>query len=69
LIPKYELPEKDQKVYEQAMGLEKNEKGVQKLESSEWYLRYLSFKGMNWRFGYTFSQEEMFELTKKCEQP
>jgi len=44
LIPKYELPEDDKKIYDEAMELEKDEKVIKKLTSDEWYLRYLSFK-------------------------
>jgi hypothetical protein len=44
LIPVFELPEDDQKIYDKALDLEKEEKGIKKLDSSEWYLRYLSFK-------------------------
>jgi hypothetical protein len=38
------LPEKDQLIYEKAKAQEINEDKIQKLDSAEWYLRYLSFK-------------------------
>jgi len=38
---------------------------IQKLSSAEWYLRYLSFKGLNWRFDYWLSEEEIFMLIQK----
>lgn len=69
LIPKYELPEADQKIYEEAMELEKNESGIKKLTSDEWYLRYLSFKWLNWRYNYNLSQTEIFNLVKKIDVP
>ena len=69
LIPKYELPELDQEVYDKALEIEKEEVWIQKLDSSEWYLRYISFKWMNWRFQYTFTEEEIFELIKKMDKP
>lgn len=69
LIPKYELPESDQKIYEEAMESEKNETGIKKLTSDEWYLRYLSFKWLNWRYNYNLSQTEIFNLVKKIDVP
>lgn len=69
LIPKYELPEEDRKIYEEAIHLEKDEKGIKKLTSDEWYLRYLSFKWLNWRYHYNLSQIEIFNLVKKLDVP
>lgn len=69
LIPKYELPEDDKKIYDEAMELEKDEKGIKKLTSDEWYLRYLSFKWLNWRYGYNLSKIEIFNLVKKLDVP
>jgi len=43
LIPKFELPEEHYKIYEKALTLERNNKKIKKIDSSEWYLRYLSF--------------------------
>ena len=40
-----------------------------KLDSSEWYLRYLSFTGLNWRYDYGLSEEDIFELIKKLDKP
>ncbi len=65
LIPNFELPEEHQKIYDEALEMEKEEDWIQKLSSEEWYLRYLSFKWLNWRFDYGFSKEEIFELIKK----
>ncbi len=94
LIPVFELPEKDQAIYETALELEfpssppleggidssknssqnsplqrgaRGEEGekIQKLSSAEWYLRYLSFKWLNWRFDYWLSEEEIFMLIQK----
>ncbi|MGE4443775.1 MAG: DNA polymerase III subunit alpha [Candidatus Altimarinota bacterium] len=69
LIPKYELPEEDQKIYEEAKELEKDESEIKKLTSDEWYLRYISFKGLNWRYNYNLSQQEIFNLVKKLDKP
>ncbi len=69
LIPVFELPEEHQKIYEEAKELEKDEKWLQKLDSSEWYLRYLSFEWMNKRFNSGFSKDEIFELIKKLDKP
>lgn len=68
LIPKFTLPERHQIIFEEAKKIEENEKDIQKLDSSEWYLRYLSFKWMNWRFWYEFSNEEIFEFIKKLDK-
>jgi len=65
LIPVFELPEKDQIIYENALEQEKNDNTIQKLDSAEWYLRYLSFKWLNWRFDYWLDEETIFELIKK----
>lgn len=65
LIPVFELPEKDQIIYEKAKKEEKNDNSTQKQDSSEWYLRYLSFKWLNWRFDYWLDDETIFEFIKK----
>jgi DNA polymerase III subunit alpha len=69
LIPKYELPENDAKIYKEILKLEKDTKWIQKLDSSQWYLRYISFLGMNTRFDCNFSQKEIFEFIKKLDKP
>ena len=69
LIPKYTLPEEDQKIYEEAKEMEKTEKDIKKLTSDEWYLRYISFKWLNWRYWYNFSKEELFNFVKKLDKP
>jgi hypothetical protein len=43
LIPTFELPEEHQKLYEEALELEKDD-DVKTLSSDEWYLRYLSLE-------------------------
>ncbi|MDD5770366.1 MAG: DNA polymerase III subunit alpha, partial [Candidatus Gracilibacteria bacterium] len=83
LIPKYELPESDQEIYDEAIKLEEKEyigisnkrqsRGegfkIKKLTSDEWYLRYLSYKGLNWRFGYNLTKNQIFDLIKKLNVP
>jgi len=45
LIPRFDLPESDQEIFERAQDYQKKQKGDWKqLSSDEWYLRYLSFK-------------------------
>ncbi len=68
LIPKFELPNRDQIIYEKAINLEKNQNSIKKLDTSEWYLRYLSFKWLNYRFNFCLSEEIIFELVKKLDK-
>lgn len=69
LIPVFELPEEDQKIYESAMRDEAELTEIKKLTSDEWYLRYLSFVWLNTRFWTRFSQEEIFHLVRKLDVP
>ena len=86
LIPTFELPEKDQIIYEKAIQIEKDQEVytlgsfsdmedtirgpvLKELDSSEWYLRYLSFKGLNWRYDYGLTETEIFELVQKMDKP
>lgn len=69
LIPQYELPEEDNEIYQKSIEREKNETHIKRLDSSEWYLRYLSFKWLNWRFDYWLDEETIFEFVKKIEKP
>ena len=51
LIPTFELPEDMQELYKKAQLYQKKQTGNWKeLSSDEWYLRYLSFSGLNWRY-------------------
>ena len=90
LIPTFELPEEHQKIYEEALEVEKNdyyknppipnpfpprEKGdspenyVKKLTSDEWYLRYLSFAWLNWRYKEKIPRDIIFKLVQKLDKP
>jgi len=69
LIPKYNLPKKDQKIFDEAKSLEKNESNIKKLSSDEWYLRYLSYQWLNWRYNSKISKNDIFELVKKLDKP
>lgn len=69
LIPKYELPEDDQKIYDDAMDLEKDTSWIKKLTSDEWYLRYISYKGLNWRYDAWVTQEQILKLVQKLDKP
>jgi DNA polymerase-3 subunit alpha len=69
LIPKYDLPDDDQKIYDDALNLEKDEKELKLLTSDEWYLRYLCFEGLNWRYDYWIPREHVLEFVKKLDKP
>jgi len=71
LIPTFELPEEHNKIYEEAVKKqeEQNDKTLQKLTSDEWYLRYLSFEWLNWRYEYGISKEIIFKLVQKLDKP
>ncbi len=69
LIPTFELPEEHRKIFEEAKQIEKNKKWIQKLSSDEWYLRYLSFEWLNWRYDYKINKETIFKLVEKLDKP
>jgi len=69
LIPVFELPEEDQKIYEKALNLEKDQKEIKKLDTAEWYLRYLAFKWLNSRFNFGIDRETILEFVKKLNKP
>lgn len=71
LIPKFTLPEEHQKIYEEALEIEKNdyENWVKKLTSDEWYLRYLSFEWLNWRYDAKIPRNIIFKLVQKLDKP
>ena len=80
LIPTFELPDEHQKIYEEALEVEKNdyfseekwwkkEDYIQKLSSDEWYLRYLSFAWLNWRYDYWIEKDIIFKLVQKLDKP
>jgi len=41
----------------------------QNLTSDEWYLRYLSFEWLNWRYDYWIPRETIFKLVQKLDKP
>lgn len=74
LIPVYELPEEDKKNYDEAIQFDKqnhnnNTQKIKTLTSDEWYLRYLSFIGLNTRYNTNFSKEIIFKLIQKLDKP
>lgn len=72
LIPTFELPEDMQALFEKAQKHQKDNpwKTLKKeLSSDEWYLRYLSYVWLNWRYKDTISQEILFELIQKTDMP
>lgn len=72
LIPTFELPEDMQALFEEAKKYQKNNPGKtlkKELTSDEWYLRYLSYAGINWRYKDTISKEILFELVQKTDMP
>jgi DNA polymerase III subunit alpha len=69
LIPEFELPEESAKIYKEVIKSEKNIKWIKELTSDEWYLRYLSFKWLNWRYDYWISDDLIFKLVQKLDKP
>lgn len=80
LIPKFELPEEDKKIHIEALELEISEYHdenkfwkscdyIKKLTSDEWYLRYLSFEWLNWRYKAWIDKKTIFKLVQKLDKP
>ena len=80
LIPTFELPAEHQKIYEEALKIEEKdyynkdkwwnkETFIKKLSSDEWYLRYLSFEWLNWRYNYWIPKDIIFKLVQKLDKP
>lgn len=80
LIPTFELPEEHNKIYEEALSKEEKlyfninkwwnqEEHIKKLSSDEWYLRYLSFRWLNWRYDYWIWEDIIFKLVQKLDKP
>ncbi|MDD3793343.1 MAG: DNA polymerase III subunit alpha [Candidatus Gracilibacteria bacterium] len=80
LIPTYELPENDKAIYDEALKLEEEQyytenssrdksDYIKRLTSDEWYLRYLSFSGLNWRYNAGIDKETIFKLVQKLDKP
>ncbi len=67
LIPRYKLPETDYNIFISAN--DKLREGIKKLESDEWYLRYISFSWLNWRYGYDLDEATILELVNKKDKP
>ena len=67
LIPKYELPIEDQKIYDEAKIFEKDNNTIKKLSTDEWYLRYLSYKWLNNRYDAWLEKNEIFNLVQKLD--
>jgi len=67
LIPKFYLPEEEFAIYKDFST--RNTQNTRELDSDEWYLRYLSYKGMNWRYEMTLSDEEIRVLVEKLDKP
>ncbi len=72
LIPKFELPPEMQEIFERSEKYQKDNPGKvrkKQLSSDEWYLRYLSYAGLNWRCREELSEEILFELVQKTDKP
>jgi DNA polymerase-3 subunit alpha len=72
LIPVFELPEEHRKIYDEALEFEKQDYKrvwIKKLTSDEWYLRYLSFAWLNWRYKSDIPRETIFKLVQKLDKP
>lgn len=72
LIPTFELPEEHHKMFLEAGEYQKQNPGntaKQELSSDEWYLRYLSYIGLNWRYNAGLKKEMIFDLVQKTDKP
>lgn len=69
LIPQFELPEEDLKIYKKAIQAQKDIAGLQHMSSDEWYLRYLSFAWLNWRYDAKIPEKTLFTLVQKLDKP
>jgi DNA polymerase-3 subunit alpha len=72
LIPIFELPDEDQAMFEKAQEYQKKNPGntpKKELSSDEWYLRYLSYIGLNWRHKTDIPEEVIFDLVQKTDMP
>ena len=72
LIPTFELPEEHQKIFERAQEYQKENPGntpKKELSSDEWYLRYLSYIGLNWRHKTDIPEDVIFDLVQKIDMP
>jgi DNA polymerase III alpha subunit len=61
-----------QALFEEATEYQKKHPGntpKKLLNSDEWYLRYLSYVGINWRYKDNISKEILFELIQKTDMP
>ncbi len=65
LIPTFELDEKGKILYEKFQETIPQSGEFKKLSSDEFFLRYLCFSGMDYRYDIKFSDEEIFEFVKK----
>lgn len=72
LIPTFELPDDMQALFEKAQEYQKQNPWntpKKELSSDEWYLRYLSYIGLNWRHKTEISQDVIFDLVQKTDMP
>ena len=72
MIPTFELPEDMQELFQKAQEYQKKNPGntpKKELSSDEWYLRYLSYAGLNWRYKEKISEEIIFDLVQKTDMP
>ena len=72
LIPTFELPSEMQELFEEVKKYQKKHPGEtpkKELSSDEWYLRYLSYIGLNWRYKLDIPKEVIFELVQKTDMP
>lgn len=67
LIPRFDLPKDDLVRYNDFCSSQKET--MKHLSSDEWYLRYLSYSGLTWRYGLTLSEEEKTLLVEKIDTP
>jgi len=61
-----------QELFQKAQEYQKKNPGntpKKELSSDEWYLRYLSYAGLNWRYKEKISEETIFDLVQKTDMP
>ncbi len=65
LMPVFEIGEKEKNMYEEFKEKISKEKDIRKISSDEFFLRYLCFSWMDYRYDIKFSEDEIFEFVKK----
>lgn len=65
LMPTFKLEWENKSLYERFLKETEKNNDLQTITSDEFYLRYICFSGMEYRYGISFPQKEIFEYIKK----